>query len=206
MKSVTRWKNIVVMLKKILHCVVHLDSPTFISHPHFFNGDPVLQDFVLGLHPNEEEHGLFIDIHPVSVHTLLLTLSQPFTTMLDNLSNMVVGWKILPPATIPTCSVFFLFVILWTLPFNLLPEACRVWNVVLGFLPVSGYAWAWDEFTGKFACETIILGTVVMHTLHAPDQQTVWTPAFIVLATRLMIYSITAYLSSNIWMLLSLSY
>lgn len=55
--------------ENVLRCFVHLDSPTFISHPHFFNGDPVLQDFVLGLHPSEEEHGLFIDIHPVSVHT-----------------------------------------------------------------------------------------------------------------------------------------
>jgi len=42
------------------------DSPVFISHPHFYNADPVLRDFVLGLSPNEDEHGLFIDIHPVS--------------------------------------------------------------------------------------------------------------------------------------------
>lgn len=40
------------------------NSPVFISHPHFFNADPVLLDFVLGLAPTEREHGLFIDIHP----------------------------------------------------------------------------------------------------------------------------------------------
>ncbi|XP_035481197.2 scavenger receptor class B member 1 isoform X1 [Scophthalmus maximus] len=40
------------------------NSPVFISHPHFFNADPVLLDYVQGLHPTEEEHGLFIDIHP----------------------------------------------------------------------------------------------------------------------------------------------
>ncbi|XP_071392017.1 scavenger receptor class B member 1 isoform X2 [Centroberyx affinis] len=40
------------------------NSPVFISHPHFFNADPVLLDYVQGLHPNEDEHGLFIDIHP----------------------------------------------------------------------------------------------------------------------------------------------
>ncbi|CAN9504477.1 unnamed protein product [Ophioblennius macclurei] len=40
------------------------NSPVFISHPHFFNADPVLLDYVHGLHPTEEEHGLFIDIHP----------------------------------------------------------------------------------------------------------------------------------------------
>lgn len=45
------------------------DSPVFISHPHFFNADPVLLDYVQGLSPNEEEHGLFIDIHPVSTQT-----------------------------------------------------------------------------------------------------------------------------------------
>ncbi|KAM6976299.1 scavenger receptor class B member 1 isoform 1-T1 [Tautogolabrus adspersus] len=40
------------------------NSPVFISHPHFFNADPVLLDYVNGLSPNEDEHGLFIDIHP----------------------------------------------------------------------------------------------------------------------------------------------
>lgn len=40
------------------------NSPVFISHPHFFNADPVLLDYVQGLYPNEEDHGLFIDIHP----------------------------------------------------------------------------------------------------------------------------------------------
>nr|XP_046230248.1 scavenger receptor class B member 1 isoform X2 [Scatophagus argus] len=40
------------------------NSPVFISHPHFYNADPVLLDYVQGLHPKEEEHGLFIDIHP----------------------------------------------------------------------------------------------------------------------------------------------
>ncbi|TNM92057.1 hypothetical protein fugu_019069 [Takifugu bimaculatus] len=42
------------------------DSPVFISHPHFFNADPVLLDYVHGLSPNEEDHGLFIDIHPLT--------------------------------------------------------------------------------------------------------------------------------------------
>ncbi|XP_068608709.1 scavenger receptor class B member 1 [Brachionichthys hirsutus] len=40
------------------------NSPVFISQPHFFNADPALLDSVHGLHPNEDEHGLFIDIHP----------------------------------------------------------------------------------------------------------------------------------------------
>ncbi|KAM9307121.1 scavenger receptor class B member 1 [Pholidichthys leucotaenia] len=40
------------------------NSPVFISHPHFYNADPVLLKYVEGLSPTEEEHGLFIDIHP----------------------------------------------------------------------------------------------------------------------------------------------
>lgn len=39
----------------------------FISHPHFYNADPVLLDAVEGLHPNKDEHALFLDVHPVSV-------------------------------------------------------------------------------------------------------------------------------------------
>lgn len=42
-----------------------LDSPVFISHPHFYNADPDLLNSVYGLSPNEVDHGLFIDIHPV---------------------------------------------------------------------------------------------------------------------------------------------
>lgn len=41
-------------------------APLFLSHPHFYNADPVLAEAVLGLHPNPEEHSLFLDIHPVS--------------------------------------------------------------------------------------------------------------------------------------------
>uniref|UniRef100_A0AAY4BPR9 Scavenger receptor class B member 1 n=1 Tax=Denticeps clupeoides TaxID=299321 RepID=A0AAY4BPR9_9TELE len=40
------------------------DSPVFMSHPHFYNADPALLNTVIGLSPSEEEHGLFIDIHP----------------------------------------------------------------------------------------------------------------------------------------------
>lgn len=43
-----------------------LGAPLFLSHPHFLNADPVLAEAVTGLHPNQEAHSLFLDIHPVS--------------------------------------------------------------------------------------------------------------------------------------------
>jgi len=38
----------------------------FLSHPHFYNGDPALVNAVEGLHPSKEQHALFLDVHPVS--------------------------------------------------------------------------------------------------------------------------------------------
>ncbi|EMP26516.1 Scavenger receptor class B member 1 [Chelonia mydas] len=43
-----------------------MNAPVFISHPHFYNADPVLVEAVDGLHPNKEQHGLFLDVHPVT--------------------------------------------------------------------------------------------------------------------------------------------
>ncbi|NXC19677.1 SCRB1 protein, partial [Corythaeola cristata] len=43
-----------------------LNAPMFISHPHFYNADPTLVDAVEGLHPSEEDHALFLDVHPMT--------------------------------------------------------------------------------------------------------------------------------------------
>ncbi|XP_053225202.1 scavenger receptor class B member 1 isoform X2 [Podarcis raffonei] len=43
-----------------------LNAPVFMSHPHFLNADPELLETVDGLHPNEEKHGLFVDLHSLT--------------------------------------------------------------------------------------------------------------------------------------------
>ncbi|XP_068938944.1 scavenger receptor class B member 1-like isoform X1 [Petaurus breviceps papuanus] len=43
-----------------------LNAPLFLSHPHFYNADPDLVESVIGLHPNKEEHSLFLEVHPVT--------------------------------------------------------------------------------------------------------------------------------------------
>ncbi|NXA37329.1 SCRB1 protein, partial [Eudromia elegans] len=43
-----------------------LNAPLFLSHPHFYNADPFLVDAVDGLHPDKEQHALFLDVHPMT--------------------------------------------------------------------------------------------------------------------------------------------
>ncbi|XP_010133571.1 PREDICTED: scavenger receptor class B member 1, partial [Buceros rhinoceros silvestris] len=43
-----------------------LNAPIFISHPHFYNGDPALVNSVEGLHPSKHDHALFLDVHPMT--------------------------------------------------------------------------------------------------------------------------------------------
>ncbi|NXG13931.1 SCRB1 protein, partial [Grallaria varia] len=42
------------------------NAPMFISHPHFYNGDPSLVSAVEGLHPSKDQHALFLDVHPMT--------------------------------------------------------------------------------------------------------------------------------------------
>ncbi|XP_072228246.1 scavenger receptor class B member 1 isoform X1 [Leuresthes tenuis] len=70
------------------------NSPVFISHPHFFNADPVLLDYVLGLHPNEEEHGLFIDIHPLTGVPLNVSIRLQLNLYMKRVSGITETGKI----------------------------------------------------------------------------------------------------------------
>lgn len=70
------------------------NSPVFISHPHFYNADPVLLDFVLGLKPTEAEHGLFIDIHPLTGVPLNVSIRLQLNLYMKRVSAITETGKI----------------------------------------------------------------------------------------------------------------
>ncbi|XP_029300606.1 scavenger receptor class B member 1 isoform X1 [Cottoperca gobio] len=70
------------------------NSPVFISHPHFFNADPVLLDYVQGLNPTEEEHGLFIDIHPLTGVPLNVSIRLQLNLFMKKVSGITETGKI----------------------------------------------------------------------------------------------------------------
>ncbi|TDH02322.1 hypothetical protein EPR50_G00172660 [Perca flavescens] len=70
------------------------NSPVFISHPHFFNADPVLLDYVLGLNPTEDEHGLFIDIHPLTGVPLNVSIRLQLNLYMKRVSGITETGKI----------------------------------------------------------------------------------------------------------------
>lgn len=70
------------------------NSPVFISHPHFFNADPVLLDYVQGLNPTEDEHGLFIDIHPLTGVPLNVSIRLQLNLYMKRVSGITETGKI----------------------------------------------------------------------------------------------------------------
>ncbi|XP_068562462.1 scavenger receptor class B member 1 isoform X1 [Cebidichthys violaceus] len=70
------------------------NSPVFISHPHFFNADPVLLDFVQGLKPTEDKHGLFIDIHPLTGVPLNVSIRLQLNLYMKRVSAITETGKI----------------------------------------------------------------------------------------------------------------
>ncbi|XP_041754624.1 scavenger receptor class B member 1 isoform X2 [Coregonus clupeaformis] len=70
------------------------NSPVFISHPHFYNADPVLLDFVQGLQPTEGEHGLFIDIHPETGVPLNVSIRLQLNLYMKKVSGITETGKI----------------------------------------------------------------------------------------------------------------
>ncbi|XP_043571268.1 scavenger receptor class B member 1-like isoform X2 [Chiloscyllium plagiosum] len=68
-------------------------SQVFISHPHFYNADPVLWEAIKGLHPNEREHALFIDIHPLSGIPLNVSIKLQLNLFLKSAKGILITEK-----------------------------------------------------------------------------------------------------------------
>ena len=43
-------------------------APTFLSLPHFLNGDPSLHNAFEGLNPDAKKHASYLDVQPVTTH------------------------------------------------------------------------------------------------------------------------------------------
>ncbi|XP_030625032.1 scavenger receptor class B member 1 [Chanos chanos] len=70
------------------------NSPVFISHPHFYNADPVLLNTVNGLSPNERDHGLFIDIHPETGVPMNVSIRLQLNLLMKKVSGISETGKI----------------------------------------------------------------------------------------------------------------
>ncbi|XP_014642672.1 PREDICTED: scavenger receptor class B member 1 isoform X2 [Ceratotherium simum simum] len=71
-------------------------APLFLSHPHFYNADPVLVEAVLGLQPNQEEHSLFLDIHPVTGIPMNCSVKLQLSLYMKAISGIGQTGKIAP--------------------------------------------------------------------------------------------------------------
>ncbi|XP_053542952.1 scavenger receptor class B member 1 isoform X2 [Ictalurus punctatus] len=70
------------------------NSPVFISHPHFYNGDPALLQTVNGLSPSEHDHGLFIDIHPDTGIPMNVSIKLQLNLLMKQVSGITQTGKI----------------------------------------------------------------------------------------------------------------
>ncbi|XP_041981607.1 sensory neuron membrane protein 1-like [Aricia agestis] len=53
-------------LRGLMYLEECIGAPFAVSPPHFYDADPSLQNLVDGLHPNMEDHEIYIDFEPVS--------------------------------------------------------------------------------------------------------------------------------------------
>ncbi|KFP77037.1 Scavenger receptor class B member 1, partial [Apaloderma vittatum] len=73
-----------------------LNAPMFISHPHFYNADPVLVNAVEGLHPSEHEHALFLDVHPMTGIPMNCSIKLQLNLYIKEVSGIIQTGKIKP--------------------------------------------------------------------------------------------------------------
>ncbi|XP_067862347.1 scavenger receptor class B member 1 isoform X2 [Heptranchias perlo] len=71
-------------------------AQVFISHPHFYNADPVLWEAVDGLNPNEKDHALFIDVHPLTGIPLNVSIKLQLNLFVKAVQGITETGKIQP--------------------------------------------------------------------------------------------------------------
>ncbi|XP_056389866.1 scavenger receptor class B member 1 isoform X2 [Hyla sarda] len=73
-----------------------LNAPLFLSFPHFYNADPVFVNAVDGLHPSEEEHSLFLDLHPLTGIPMNCSIKMQLSLFTNAVSGITVLGEIKP--------------------------------------------------------------------------------------------------------------
>uniref|UniRef100_A0A8B9G0N8 Scavenger receptor class B member 1 n=1 Tax=Amazona collaria TaxID=241587 RepID=A0A8B9G0N8_9PSIT len=73
-----------------------LNAPMFISHPHFYNADPALLDAVEGLHPNKDQHALFLDVHPLTGIPMNCSIKLQLNLYIKQVSGIIQTGRIKP--------------------------------------------------------------------------------------------------------------
>ena len=63
-------------MKNIIYLILVLDSPIYMSWPHFLHGERELVDGVEGLRPDPEKHSFILDLNPVSIRRLIVSFLQ----------------------------------------------------------------------------------------------------------------------------------
>uniref|UniRef100_A0A8C5PBP5 Scavenger receptor class B member 1 n=1 Tax=Leptobrachium leishanense TaxID=445787 RepID=A0A8C5PBP5_9ANUR len=72
------------------------NAPMFLSFPHFYNADPGYVNAVDGLHPSEEEHSLFLDLHPITGIPMNCTIRMQLSIFTKAVNGITQTGKIAP--------------------------------------------------------------------------------------------------------------
>ncbi|XP_072271866.1 scavenger receptor class B member 1 isoform X2 [Pyxicephalus adspersus] len=71
-------------------------APLFLSFPHFYNADPGFVDAVDGLHPSEDLHSLFLDLHPLTGIPMNVSIKMQLSLFVKGVSGIPQTGQISP--------------------------------------------------------------------------------------------------------------
>ncbi|KAM3939936.1 scavenger receptor class B member 1 isoform 2-T2 [Leptodactylus fuscus] len=72
------------------------NAPLFLSFPHFYNADPGFVEAVDGLHPNEKQHSLFLDLHPLTGIPMNCSIKMQLSLLTMGVSGISTTGRIKP--------------------------------------------------------------------------------------------------------------